>query len=249
MSLLTLCQNVARQVGLAVPATVAGNDDETVAAILAFAQREGRTLSRLHDWVVLQKEHVFTTVAGTATYALPSDFRSLVTRTAWNRSGGRRLGGPTTPIHWQARRSSGTTRDVNDLRYRIVPESLMSKFTLDPVPTSAETLAFEYVSTVWCKSAGGVGQTAWAADSDEALIEENLIELGVIARVLNRLGLPYAEERAEYEAELLRARARDGGMAIAALDRGRSRSTHGNDLSGNPPSWGNTPGLVWGYTD
>lgn len=63
----------------------------------------------------------------------------------------------------------------------------------------------------------GVGQSDWVADTDIAILDEDLLELGVIWRLQQRLGLAYAEEKDEYENEVDKAVARDGGTAILDL--------------------------------
>jgi hypothetical protein len=63
----------------------------------------------------------------------------------------------------------------------------------------------------------GTTQGDWVADTDVAILDENLIELGVIWRLLARLGLAYAEEKDEYEREVDKAVARDGANAILDL--------------------------------
>lgn len=249
MTLLTLCQNAARQVGLPAPATIVGNGDQAAVDLLALARREGTLLARGHDWAVLTSEHTFATAAGSASYDLPADFRSLATATVWNRGTHRPVRGPLTPAAWQARVSGPTASPRTATRFRIRAEAGVRRFVLEPTPVAAETLAFDYVSTHWCRSAGGAGQETWLADDDVALIEEGLIELGLVWRTLSRLGLPYGEERADYEAELMRARARDGGMAVVSLDRGGRRRDDAGSIAGTPPSWGGTPGLIWGYSD
>jgi hypothetical protein len=72
------------------------------------------------------------------------------------------------------------------------------------------------VSNAWCKSAGGVAQSTWAADSDTGILDEYLIKLGLCWRVLRRLGMSYADELDEYERALAKALAHDGGAAILA---------------------------------
>jgi hypothetical protein len=78
----------------------------------------------------------------------------------------------------------------------------------------------------------------WAADTDTSILDEDLIELGVIWRVLRRLGMAYDEEKEEYERRLDLAIARDGGTAV--LDLARSgvwpMIGYGNIPEGNWPN-------------
>lgn len=63
----------------------------------------------------------------------------------------------------------------------------------------------------------GLGQSDWVADTDLGILDEDLMELGIIWRLLARSGLAYAEEKDEYEREVDKAVARDGGNAILDL--------------------------------
>ncbi len=57
----------------------------------------------------------------------------------------------------------------------------------------------------------------WTADTDVALLDEDLIEVGVIWRLLRRLGLAYDEEKDEAQQQVSQAIARDGGTAVLSL--------------------------------
>ncbi len=69
---------------------------------------------------------------------------------------------------------------------------------------------------------GNATQSDWMADTDIALLDEDVIELGIIWRLLRRLGLDYSEELDEYERRADLLVARDGGTAtldLAPYDR------------------------------
>jgi hypothetical protein len=96
-------------------------------------------------------------------------------------------------------------------------------FSIDPVPTdNGAALVFEYVSTAWCQSSGGATQTLWEADTDTGILDEYLMTLGVRWRMMRRLGFSYAEELDEYEREVSKAMAKDGGAAILDLVQGNN---------------------------
>lgn len=221
MSLLSICQQVSREASLYVPATIVNNTDETAVRLLAIAQTEGRHLSRRHDWSVLQREHTFTTVNGTASYDLPSDFRSILDGTIWNRTQYDEVRGGLSPAEWQHWKSSQLGNTTYRDRYRIKPDSNTLKFYIDPTPTAAEDYVFEYISDAWCQSSGGAAQTAWAADTDTGILDEYLMERGILWRYKRELGHDYADERQEYEREVARAFGRDGGHQV--LDQGQRK--------------------------
>jgi hypothetical protein len=80
-----------------------------------------------------------------------------------------------------------------------------------PVPTAGDSYAFEYVSKNWCQSVASVEQSAWTADSDTGILEEELMTLGVVWRFKAGQGFDYAEEFRNYELMVTQAAARDGG--------------------------------------
>lgn len=65
MSLLTICQQVARIVRIAVPDTIVGADSEEASLLLAAAQEAGEALARRPPggWTQMMREYTFTTVA------------------------------------------------------------------------------------------------------------------------------------------------------------------------------------------
>ncbi len=329
MSLLTICTNVANNIGIAAPTTIIGNSDPGAQRLLQMARREGANLSTRANWVSLVVEHVFI-ANGTSDYTLPADFRSMVNNTLWDRSRHWRMRGAMTPQQWQFYKSSIFGRATIERRWRIrIPSGAVAgatvDFGLDPsVLETSATFVYEYVSNSWCRS--GVAQSAvsvellgggfyaigdiitlaggtfteaaqlvvtevapahiltddngvpltddagnilystpgaivtveiiptggrytvvppnpvlqasttgvgvggtfnitwagapqinWEDDSDTAILDEDLIELGVIWRTMRRIGLAYDEERAEYQNQVGQAVARDGGTSNISL--------------------------------
>lgn len=247
MTLLSICQGVARETGIAVPSTIVGNTADEAVTLLAFAQREGNAIARKHPWTTLQREHTFNTVAGTAYYDLPSDFLFLLTDTAWDRSDYDRMIGPLTPAEWQVRKSAIIGQADLVKRWRIKAVSGAAKYYLDPTPSDVSSIVFEYASSSWCQSSGGTAQTSWAADTDTGRVDEYLVQLGMTWRMLSRMGRVYAEERAEYDNEMMKAIARDGGSRIVRLDWQREDlGPDDADFAGNVPTWGGMGGATWG---
>jgi len=217
MSLLTICQGVADYVGFERPTTVVGSPDPTARQLLSCAQREGKTLVKRGPWAILEKEHTFSTVNGTASYALPSDFERFRNDTQYNRSDQMEMRGPLNAQQWQYVKS-GIVSAGTQQRWRVKADSSAKKFFIDPTPTSAETIAFEYVSNAWCQSSGGSAQTAWAADSDTGILDELLMEMGVTYRFKQLHGLDYAEDFRDYQINVARSLGADGGAPRLAFD-------------------------------
>ncbi len=156
---------------------------------------------------------------GQSDYALPADYKSPVDNTFWDRSRFWSMRGPLSPQQWQLYKSSviGRASIQRRFRFRRSPTG-GTILSIDPVPTdNGSQLVFEYVSTGWCQSSLGVFQSTWAADTDVGVIDEYLIELGLLWRVLRRKGMSYADELDEYLNEVSKAMSKDGGAAILSL--------------------------------
>ena len=217
MSLLTIVQDVSNRIGLPVPSSVVGSSDTQVRQLLGLAQQEGKELARRGPWQVLTKEKTITaTATEEQTGAIPTDFERMIEGTFWNRSQDRRVVGPLTPQKWQMLQT-GLYNLMWDA-FRIRGNDLL----MSPVPVAGDTLAYEYVSKYWLTNAAGdTERAAWIADDDVALLDEELITLGVTWRFMKAKGLDYSEAFASYERMVERKLANDGGMAILDLNGDR----------------------------
>lgn len=194
MSLLTICKNATDEVGLKRPSSIIGSTDQVAIRCLRYAVRTGREMVK-KSFAYLIKEHTFSTVASTQAYTNPTDFDHFVPFTNWNRTTSRRMFS-IQPNFWQQLQSGLATVSIND-QFRI--RGANREFLVEPTPTSVETLSFEYVSKNYCENSGGTGQSVWTADTDVGVLDEELFELGLIWRHLNRMGMAYAEEKSEYQ--------------------------------------------------
>lgn len=155
---------------------------------------------------------------GQSDYPLPSDFQRPVDNTMWDRSRFWSMRGPQSPQQWQLYKSSVIGRASIQRRFRFRRINGNMVFSIDPVPTdNGSALVFEYVSNAWCESATGTPQNQWEADTDIGILDEDLLMLGTRWRVYARLGFAYQSELDEYEREVSKAMAADGGSAILDL--------------------------------
>lgn len=214
MSLLTLVQEVAGSLNLPQPASVVGNTDPDAILFLNLAKREGRSLSRRHDWQKLIVEHTQTTLATVAQTALPAAYGRLMPDVEiWNRTTNTRYVGPVSSGEW-VRLNTGISGGVAGW-WRLIGGVL----NIYPAPTAGQTIAFEYITKNWCQSSGGTGQANWAADSDVGVISEDLMGLGLTWRWLKAKGMDYAEDMATYEREFELDSSRDRGIRVMAVGK------------------------------
>lgn len=193
-TLLSICQDATRDLGThLVPSTIANNTDATAELCLSLVNRLGRELALKYDFEILLAEATFSTVASTASYSLASDFRKFARMTQWDRGQYQRIVGPVSPSQWQAFQSANVNASAVSY-FRVQGGTL----NLYPTPASVYTVAYEYYSKNWCETSVGTGQTAFAADTDVPLLDDELLILGLKARFLRSRGEPYDEAMEDY---------------------------------------------------
>ena len=207
MSLLTIVQRVCRLVSLPVPSEVVNSTDLTVQQLYELANEEGEELADAYDWQKLRRQHLFDTVATAAQVsAVPADWNRFISNSFFNRSTRRSVIGPITPQQWQAIQAQP---QLNRVFLAFIERD--GQFLITPSPSANEEIAYEYVSKNWARSAAGVPQDSFLADTDGTYLDERLIGLGVRWRWKAANGLDYGEDYRTYQTERNQKMARDGG--------------------------------------
>lgn len=193
MTLLTICNAVCDEIGIVRPATIISNTSDDAQKLLRLANKVGNRLMKSFPWQDLREEKTFTGISGSEqTGILPDDFDRFVPETFWNRSGGKLITGPISPIEWQTIKALSYTLPEYKFAYR------GDSIYITPDLAGGETLVFEYVKKTWCQSSGGTAQSAWAADDDTGIIDEELMTLGIIFEFLDADGQPSQRAAAQY---------------------------------------------------
>ena len=66
---------------------------------------------------------------------------------------------------------------------------------------SIAPVAFEYLSNFWVESSGGTAKAAFTDDTDTVLYSEHLLELGLVMKLRQAKGLPWATDMDTFERE------------------------------------------------
>ena len=185
MTLLTICQDAAKLIGITAPDAVTSSTDTSTIQLSAVANQEGRAQVQKYRWEVLIKEGSHTTIAAEsqgAMTAIATDFGRFSNNTLWNRTTNRRYFGPITDSEWQRILAVVSGGITNYFRIR------GGKLLMHPTPTVGQSVKFEYVSKNWVDTAGGAAANAdkFTADSQTTVLEEELVILGVVWRFLQR---------------------------------------------------------------
>lgn len=197
MSLLTIIQTAANLLSLPAPTVVVGSTDVQVLQLYSLANEEVRELTRDFDWQALRAQKTFLTVADEdQPDAVPADWMRFLSDSFWNRTTRLQLIGPITPQLWQAILAQP---QLNRVFLTWIRRGNVFKIT--PTPPADQEIAYEYISKNCVESDGGALQPQFEADTDEALLDEYLITLGVRWRFRKSKNLDYAEDFRTYERE------------------------------------------------
>lgn len=189
MTLLSITQSLAKDVGLAVPDQVFGSSNRSMVEIIPMANAVGEELARRVDWGQLTSTATLTGDGTNLTHTLPSGFGRIVGGIGVKTATGT-YARPLTRAEW-----GSLTATEGVPRYYLLQDT---SITLWPYLANAIEATVYYQTDFWCSN----GTAAWAADDDTSLIDEDLFLKGLIVRWRRQKGMPYEDQEAEYEAAL-----------------------------------------------
>jgi hypothetical protein len=201
MPLLDIVQRVCDEVGLPRPVSVATSSEQLARQMFSLANAELEELSKRFNWPVLTREHTFPTVAGTAQYNLPADYRKFLQETVFESSRYYQMRGSLSAGEWQ-RTKALNLGSLSTARVRIYGSPL--RLNIIPTPVSPETVVFEYMTKNLAAHSDGQEVLRYSADNDVALIDEGLIRMGLKWRIKHAKGLEFSADLAEYEGVVTR---------------------------------------------
>lgn len=231
--LLEVVQDVCDEVGLPRPSAVATSTEQLARQMFSLANAELAELSKRFNWPVLTREYTFPTVAGTAQYALPADYRKFLQETIFESTRYYQMRGSLSAGEWQ-RTKALNLGTLSTARVRIYGNPL--KLNILPTPVSVESVVFEYMTKNFAVHADNTETLRYSADNDVALIDEALIRMGLKWRIKHAKGLEFSVDLAEYEAVVAREFA--AALAQPALGVGFSRTNDGPLTQGYTPENG-----------
>ena len=187
MTLLTIAQELAKDVGMAIPDAVIGATPRGMKEVAAEANMVGEELARRVDWGQLTTSTTLTGDGTDKAHTLPAGFRRIV------QGVGVSVGTPVRPL---SQAEWNTLTGVEGVpRYFLLRDNALRFW---PYLASAATATVTYQTGFWCSN----GTAAFASDDDSSLIDEALFLKGLIARWRRQKSMPYEDQEAEYEAAL-----------------------------------------------
>jgi hypothetical protein len=107
-----------------------------------------------------------------------------------------------------------------------------------PAPSAGKTFAFSYVNSYFCQSSSGTAQSAWAADTDVARLNPELVTLGAISDFLWMEGMNHEKADSDFE---------DLFNLLVKNDNPRARAMSCGDIFGSRRHFTGSPASTGNY--
>lgn len=227
MTLLTVAQRVADEVGLPRPSAIVSSSDQLARQMLALANSTMEELGKM-NWPELETQHSFPTVIDQVAYSTPSDYDRFATDTAYVSTQYYMVRGSLSAREWALRRN-GMSSLTGWARYRVFGYPPTIQFV--PAPKTVQTVIIEYISKNLVIGVDTTRKTLFVLDTDSPVLSEELLRMGLKWRIKHAKGLDYSEDYNAYEkrtAELFAQRLNLGATAVA------HRSPYGDENLGFP---------------
>lgn len=230
MSLLTIIQQAALNLGLTQPDVVVGNNEQQVKEMLAALNTEGQFLLREEPPLPqIQRRGEWTSVASEnqgSLSTLAPDYLYAQRNTFWDRNRTYSLTGPLSAQEWQFVKARMVAGPFYQFRIMIDPDTNQNSLYLFPAPPAGLPLYFEYISKYWVASSDRTipYERFGASDNDVSLIDETLLQLGVEWRWLRTKGFDsWVQRKRDYDMYKGSVKGQDGGSTLFFAGGGSPR--------------------------
>lgn len=200
MTLLTVINEVSDVVSLDRFDSVYGTNDPNAQTMVALAEEAGAEIARRADWRRMLKAHVVSA----SPEILPADYQRLAPGGAVRAGDGRFFRLVTNGAQWAV-----IVGIASPERYCRVSGREMF---FSPAAAAAGA-TIDYVSKNWVLGDPYEERDVFRADDDTTLFPERLLVKGLIWRWKRQKGLPFEDNLAEFEANLLQEINADRGTS------------------------------------
>lgn len=229
MTVLTIAQTAADELGIDRPASLVSSSDNTARQMLALLNREGSELTARFNWAACVRQKVVTVTSGTAVYAVPTDFGNLIDDTMWDVTNRWPMIGPLDSTEWEmllrgiiVSTPRRVWRLIGKLDGTYAASATPFYVEIMPTPTnSTDQFSYEYSTTGYARQNSDAAAGTFDNDSDNPILPDRLFVLGLIWRWKAAKGLAYAEEKQTYDRAVDVAIAQDKSARILQLARPR----------------------------
>jgi hypothetical protein len=226
MDLKTILNNVLTQSSFLEKGGFTTSSDPDDKQMVAMANRAAYEIMNYWNWPELRSTGHIDLNSGQFRYVLPPDFQDLVPDSAWQGDGERRVEWPVPNGRWFMYKFSSWS-DGGTMRIRRYGNEIEVHD-----PASGESFDYEYISKWPIVSAEGERKELFTEDTDEFLLDDQVLILGIQAHWQQAKLMPsYAEHFGNYNRKMAEAIGRaNGGTTIGG-------PRHPNRFSPYYPLW------------
>lgn len=202
MTLKTIVQQIATNVGLEPPVSAQDNEPDNV-KMVQFVNETGLELVRRVDWSALTKRLQIDGLGTDTTYPLAPDHDRFGRGMTVSVNGMPVRGGVSADEWFSLVQSEGVPR-----YFKVAGKTI----GFYPYPAAAQPVMVSYQSNAWVTPETGPDGSVMSSDTDISLIPEILLIRGAVWRFLRHGGRDFGDHMAEYEAMLADLAESEGGV-------------------------------------
>lgn len=207
MAVIDAARNAATLIGIGTLTQVFGSADKTMVQLQACINRTAEAIRDECDWQALQKIETITGDGLKEEFELPPDYERMLTDSDVWPTGS--PNNPMTRILTAAQWLQASIRAVDN------PYGEWSIFGdrmhIRPIVPFGETAKYVYVSNWIVKPTAGNNKPLFTSDADTFVLDERLLELGIVWNWKKSKNQAYAAELQDYETKLNRLIDKDRG--------------------------------------
>ena len=205
--ILAVVQRVCVAVGLPQPSSVFGGSDRLADEMTRVANSAAIRIVQAHDWDRATLEHVLVGDGSSTAFASPPDFDRLPRDArAWSSLG-------TTLLHVASAddwlKAQGLAVFPGLIRW-----TTGGGLNFAPAPAAGEVVRFPFMAAIVGYDVSDAPIARFTADDDRFLLDDTLLELGMIAEYRTQKGLPAEAAIAAFTAQLRARMQADSGERV-----------------------------------
>ena len=151
MSILEICQNASKVVGINPPTTFINSSNVLAGKLLEHLIQSAKDRRRSKPWPQLVRTGTLTLASGDANPSMPGDIMGFINNTFWDIDGSRPIEGPLNSSQW-ANIQWGIVNVGPFKKFRVAGRIATKRFEVSPTPTSGDAgsqIGFLYTSKNW----------------------------------------------------------------------------------------------------
>lgn len=219
MTILSVVQQAAPRIGIAVPSVLFSDTSRTAVELQEAVNEAAKAMCDDFDWQQTKSIYTITGDGATTSFSLPPDYRRMPKATNFWPSEE-----PTTPIRFFLDLDDWLAEDVRAVT-EITRRAIIygNQLHIKPAVGNAATVKFPYVGNLTVIAPAGTvaTKTEFTDDADTFLLDERALKLSLIWRWKAAKGRPYAQDKDEYDAVIDTLAGNSKGPRVLRIGRRR----------------------------